>query len=171
MLSRFDTISERDRRKDRRADGMTEFLCQYSASALLCWCAIKNEHSVIIHGLGLSSVLLTSGVTFTWSTLESCYGFFKIADLSATADNRITRIRFQVAVNPYPGFLKWQDIDQSDGITCLHCQRLLSRVRPAFVSLFSSHRITLAGTSNYINHRPHLYSCQLKLTQSVIRNG
>jgi len=46
MLSRFDTIPERDRRTDgrtdRRTDGRTEFLYQYRPSALLCWRSINK---------------------------------------------------------------------------------------------------------------------------------
>jgi len=38
ILSRFDTIPERD----RRTDGLTELLYQYCASALLCWRAMKT---------------------------------------------------------------------------------------------------------------------------------
>jgi len=72
MLSRFDTISERDERTDGRADRRTEFLHQCWVSALLCWRAIEsasectgtcNFHDKIFRSfldrVGLSSMLIS----------------------------------------------------------------------------------------------------------------
>jgi len=44
LLSRFDTIPERD--TDKQTDGRTEFL--HRASALLCWRAIKSDAVTIM---------------------------------------------------------------------------------------------------------------------------